>query len=80
VPELPEVEVLARHLRCRLRGKVFQKVGVCRNKGLAEGFTRKTFTAMIEGVREQAVAKGLIGADSFDRGMAGRSKCSATSA
>jgi trans-aconitate methyltransferase len=36
---------------------------------LVDGFTRKTFTAMIEGVREQALAAGLIDADSFDAGI-----------
>jgi len=36
---------------------------------LVDGFTRKTFTAMIEGVRAPAVAAGLIDADGFDRGI-----------
>jgi SAM-dependent methyltransferase len=36
---------------------------------LIDGFTRKTFTAMIEGVREPAVAAGLIDASSFDAGI-----------
>jgi SAM-dependent methyltransferase len=36
---------------------------------LVEGFTRKTFTAMIEGVREPAIARGLIDADRFDEGI-----------
>jgi SAM-dependent methyltransferase len=36
---------------------------------LVDGFTRKTFTAMIEGVREPAIAAGLIGADRFDQGI-----------
>lgn len=36
---------------------------------LAEGFTRRTFTAMIEGVREPAVAAGLIGREAFDDGV-----------
>ena len=36
---------------------------------LVDGFTRKTFTAMIEGVREQAIAARLIGADRFDAGV-----------
>ncbi len=38
--------------------------------GLVDGFTRKTFTAMIEGVREPALAAGLIHSDVFDRGIA----------
>ena len=37
--------------------------------GMVEAFTRKTFTAMIEGVREEALAAGLIEADRFDAGI-----------
>ena len=36
---------------------------------LIEGFTRNTFTAMVEGVREQAIAQGMIDAEEFDRGV-----------
>lgn len=36
---------------------------------LIEGFTRNTFTAMIEGVRHAALAAGLIDADRFDHGI-----------
>lgn len=36
---------------------------------LIDGFTRKTFTAMIEGVRQPAIASGLISADRFDEGI-----------
>jgi SAM-dependent methyltransferase len=36
---------------------------------LVDGFTRKTFTAMIEGVRESAIAAGLIAAERFDAGV-----------
>lgn len=36
---------------------------------LVEGFTRKTFTAMIEGAREPAIAAGLIEAERFDAGI-----------
>jgi SAM-dependent methyltransferase len=36
---------------------------------LVDGFTRKTFTAMIEGVREAALAAGLSTAEAFDRGI-----------
>jgi ubiquinone/menaquinone biosynthesis C-methylase UbiE len=38
---------------------------------LVEGFTRNTFTAMVEGVREQALASGLIDAAAWARGIAG---------
>jgi SAM-dependent methyltransferase len=36
-----------------------------------EGFTRNTFTAMVEGVREQALAAGLVDAAAWARGVAG---------
>jgi SAM-dependent methyltransferase len=36
---------------------------------LVDGFTRKTFTAMIEGVREAAVAAELIEPERFDAGV-----------
>lgn len=34
-----------------------------------DGFTKKTFTAMIEGVRESAIAAGLIDRTTFDKGV-----------
>jgi hypothetical protein len=36
---------------------------------LVDGFTRKTFTAMIEGVREAAVRAAMIPAARFDEGI-----------
>ncbi len=36
-----------------------------------EGFTRNTFTAMVEGVRRQALAAGLADAETWARGIAG---------
>jgi SAM-dependent methyltransferase len=36
---------------------------------LVDAFTRKTFTAMIEGVREDALGAGLITAQRFDEGI-----------
>jgi SAM-dependent methyltransferase len=36
---------------------------------LVDGFTRKTFTAMIEGVRESAVEAGIIDREAFDAGV-----------
>jgi SAM-dependent methyltransferase len=36
---------------------------------LVDGFTRKTFTAMIEGVREEAINVGIIDAERFDAGI-----------
>jgi len=37
--------------------------------GLVDGFTRRTFTAMIEGVREPAIQAGLATAQDFDDGV-----------
>jgi hypothetical protein len=37
--------------------------------GLVEGFTRRTFAAMVEGVGERAVAEGLIDAESWAQGI-----------
>jgi Methyltransferase domain len=37
--------------------------------GLVDGFTRKTFTAMIEGVRDAAVSAGAIDTETFDAGV-----------
>jgi SAM-dependent methyltransferase len=37
---------------------------------LVDGFTRKTFTAMIEGVRDAAIEADLMPAKDFDRGIA----------
>lgn len=36
-----------------------------------EGFTKNTFTAMIEGVRESSVDAGLIDEKTFDDGIKG---------
>ena len=36
---------------------------------LVEGFTKNTFIAMIEGVRESSIAAGLIGQTTFDEGI-----------
>ena len=36
---------------------------------LVDGFTRKTFTAMIEGIRAPAIEAGLIEPESFDAGV-----------
>ena len=38
---------------------------------LVEGFTKNTFTAMIEGVRESSIESGLINGESFDEGIKG---------
>jgi len=36
---------------------------------LVDGFTKKTFTAMIEGVRESALEAGIVDAEVFDTGI-----------
>jgi hypothetical protein len=36
---------------------------------LVDGFTKRTFTAMIEGVRPLAIAEGLIDSATFDKGI-----------
>ena len=36
---------------------------------LVDGFTLKTFTAMIEGIRESAIEAGLVEPESFDAGV-----------
>ena len=36
---------------------------------MVDGFTKKTFTAMIEGVREQAINSGIIEQDVFNQGI-----------
>ena len=36
---------------------------------LVDGFTRKTFTAMIEGVREAAIKAGMMTPEAFDAGI-----------
>ena len=37
--------------------------------GLVEGFTKNTFTAMIEGIAETAVSKKLIGRKEMGKGI-----------
>ncbi len=37
--------------------------------GLVEGFTRQTFTAMVEGVRERVITSGMLAEEDFDRGI-----------
>jgi ubiquinone/menaquinone biosynthesis C-methylase UbiE len=43
-----------------------------------EGFTLNTFTAMVEGVREQALAAGLAEAAAWERGVAGLRRAAET--
>jgi SAM-dependent methyltransferase len=69
--------LIGRRLYPVLRSAGFEDVGVSprmvyvdgSRPELIDGFTRKTFTAMIEGVREAALARGLITAERFDAGV-----------
>ena len=36
---------------------------------LIEGFTKNTFTAMVEGVRDDAIARGLIDPETWDKAI-----------
>jgi len=36
---------------------------------LVDGFTKKTFTAMIEGVREEAIKAAMVEPEVFDAGI-----------
>ena len=36
---------------------------------LVDAFTRKTFTAMIAGIRESAIAAGIVAPEVFDAGV-----------
>lgn len=44
---------------------------------LVEGFTRRTFTAMVEGVRDEAVATGMVDPAAFDAGISALSRTAA---
>ena len=37
---------------------------------MVEGFTKNTFTAMIEGVRDKAISGGIMNEADFDKGIA----------
>ncbi len=53
--------------RITVRPKMVYAEG--RNQALSEGFTKKTFTAMIEGVRQQAIAKNMIDPQTWEKGI-----------
>lgn len=69
--------LIGRELYPLLQAAGFQEVSVSprmvyvdsSKPGLVDGFTRKTFTAMIEGVRESAIAAGITDPQQFDRGI-----------
>jgi len=45
------------------------------NPGWADGFTLKTYTAMVAAVRQRALAAGLVAAADFDRGVEDLARC-----
>jgi SAM-dependent methyltransferase len=44
-------------------------------QGLVEGFTKLTFTAMVDGVAEEVQKQGLMTRDAWDRGIAALYRC-----
>ena len=77
--ELGGDSLIGRRLYPLLLEAGFQEVGVSprmvyadgSRPGLVEGFTKKTFTAMVEGVGELAVERGLVDPAAWARGIAG---------
>ncbi len=71
--------LIGRRLYPLLAGAAFRDVRVsprmvyvdASRPALVEGFTRNTFIAMIEGVRERALSLGLVDARAWERGIAG---------
>jgi SAM-dependent methyltransferase len=69
--------LIGRRLYPLLREAEFEDVGVSPRMVYVDGsrpelidaFTRKTFTAMVEGVRPAALERGLISAERFDAGV-----------
>src|SRR6185436_17675349 len=69
--------LIGRRLYPLLRAAEFEHVSVSprlvyvdgSRPDLIESFTRRTFTAMVDGVREAALARGLITAERFDEGV-----------
>ncbi len=71
--------LIGRRLFPLITGAGFQQVSVSprtvyvdgSRPDLEEGFTRNTFTAMVEGVREQAISARMMSADEWDEGIRG---------
>ncbi len=70
--------VIGRQLYPLITQAGFEAVGVsprtvyadASRPALVDGFTLKTFTAMVEGVRQRALAAGLVDPTTFDEGVA----------
>jgi SAM-dependent methyltransferase len=68
---------IGRQLHPILRKAGFRDIGISprmvyvdsSRPGLVEGFTRNTFIAMVEGVREKAVEAGMMSGADWDRGI-----------
>jgi len=63
---IPSIEV------SRLRRSVgFTQGGVCRRQPpqMVDGFTQKTFIAMVEGVKDLAISRGLIQKEQWHQGI-----------
>lgn len=75
--------LIGRRLYPLLHEAGFQNVGVSPRfvyadggrPEMADGFTRKTFTAMVEGVEQQALEKGLSEPGAWQRGVAALHRC-----
>jgi SAM-dependent methyltransferase len=71
--------LIGRQLYPLLTGAGFQRVKVSprtvyvdrSRPDLEEGFTRNTFTAMVEGVRDQVISTNMMAADEWDEGVRG---------
>jgi ubiquinone/menaquinone biosynthesis C-methylase UbiE len=70
--------LIGRHLYPLLLEAGFRDVGVtprmvhvdASRPDLVEGFSRKTFIAMVEGVRERVLSMGLVDSDGWEKGIA----------
>ena len=70
--------LIGRELSALLRKAGFEKIRVSPRQIYADagrpevvdGFSRKTFIAMVEGVEEKAIRQGLISKDTWDKGIA----------
>lgn len=71
--------LIGRRLYPLITGAGFQRVSVSprtvyvdgSRPDLEEGFTRNTFTAMVEGVRDQVIATKMMARDEWDQGIRG---------
>ena len=70
--------LIGRELSALLRKAGFEKIRVSPRQiyadagrpGVMEGFSKKTFIAMVEGVKDQAILHGLISKSAWEKGIA----------